>query len=43
MGPIPLLNVLGEDVGGEVGLNGLIGKKLPRIHEKYVVGQVLAD
>jgi len=43
MGPIPLLNVLGEGVGNEVGLDGLIGKKLPRIHEEYVVGHVLAD
>ena len=40
---IPFLDLLLENPGGEIGVECFIGIDPPRISEKYVVSQVLAD
>ena len=40
---IPFLDPLRENVGSEVGVEGLVGINSPRIPEKHVVAHILAD
>ena len=43
MSLIPHLNVLRENVGSEIGVEGLVIINLPRISEIHMVSHVLAD
>ena len=43
MSLIPFLDLLWENVGSEVGVDGLVGISLPRIPEINVVAHILAD
>jgi len=40
---IPFLDLLWENVWGEVVVEGVVGINSPRIYDKHVVGHVLAD
>ena len=41
--PIPFLDILRENVGGKIGVEGFIVIDSPRIYEKHMVSHVLAD
>jgi len=40
---IPFLDLLWENVGGEIGVEGVVGINSPWVSEKHVVSHVLAD